>query len=530
MSRLSVLAALVLVLMLPFLVRATSGTRAVSGAGGKDGLKLVVITPHVEQIREEFGRAFDRWHFRTKGSHVAIDWRTPGGTSDIMKQLESTLEAAAKNGRVDASGKARPGSAGCDLFFGGGSFEHGRMKDEKKVVARDGKTVAYRMGQPARFEQRQLDEWFGTNKIGVQNLYDPDQYWIGTALSGFGIVFNTDVLRRLGLSEPRSFGDLCDYRMLNMVALADGRQSGSVTTTYDSIMNKEGWDRGWRTLREMCGNARYFASSSTKPPIDVSQGEAAAGLAIDFYGRGQAQALLRPGQDPKTGRVGYVDPEGSVYIDADPASILNGAENFDLARTFIEFCMTEEAQALWQFPTIGRQTSADAPTDGSGRKFGPDEYELRRMPARRVMFEKYQKFFVDQTNPFTLASDVPSRGWRSGIAPMMAAFGIDTSRELRRAWRVLSGARAAAKAGKFPTGKLEEMERAFYAMPTHTMKDGSRLEFNEKNFKAIKGDTNSWKDLDHGKRSLIGYTQFFREQYRRVIFLGEGHDLSGSAQ
>ena len=54
-----------------------------------DAPTLVVITPHVEQLREEFARGFDRWHVRTHGAHVAIDWRTPGGTSDIMRLIVS---------------------------------------------------------------------------------------------------------------------------------------------------------------------------------------------------------------------------------------------------------------------------------------------------------------------------------------------------------------------------------------------------------------------------------------------------------
>ncbi len=530
-QKLAVLVALLLVLSLPFLVRGMAGQSAPAAAAkGRNVPKLVIVTPHVEQIRSEFGAAFSRWYERTQGSPVAVDWRAPGGTSDIMKQLESTLEAAAKNGQIDDKGVAQAGSAGFDLFFGGGSFEHGKLKEEKKVRVSAEKTVTYRLGQPANFDKATLVGWYGEkNKIGEQNLYDPEQYWIGTALSGFGIVYNRDVLARLGLPEPRSFTDLCDYRMFNMVALADGRQSGSVTTTYDSIMNKEGWDKGWRTLREMSANARYFASSSTKPPIDVSQGEAAAGMAIDFYGRSQAQMLMKPGMDPKSVRVGYVDPEGAVYIDADPCSILNGTSNFDLSKKFIEFCLTEEAQALWQFHSI-RSVKGDAayPRTPDGRLFGPEEYELRRMPVRPVMYEKYAALMVDQTNPFKIASDVPLRGWRSAIAPMMAAFGIDTVSELRDAWQALNAARAASASGEFPSATLAEMERLFYAMPMHTMKDGTQLEFTEKNYKAIKTDANWAKDLDHGKRSLIAYTQFFRDSYRRVSVLAG--EKSGAGQ
>lgn len=528
-QKLAVLAALALVLGLPFIVRLSVGQERGAAMGvPKDAKRLIIVTPHVEQIRDEFAAAFDRWHFHNHGQHVVIDWRTPGGTADIIKQLEATAEAAARKGDIDATGAFAPGIAGSDLFFGGGSFEHGKMKDEKSVVTGDGKKVAYRLGRPAGFDQKQLDDWFGKNLIGVQYLYDPDQYWIGTALSGFGIVYNRDVLKKLGLPEPRGFADLTDPRYANMLALADGRQSGSITTTYDSILSKYGWTEGWRILRDMAANARYFASAATRVPVDVSQGEAAAGLSIDFYGRGQAQFLLKPGDDPASVRVGYIDPEGAVYIDADPVSILNGASNPELARRFIEFTLTPEAQALWQFPSRADARSAKNPIGADGQPMGPMKNELRRMPVRRMMYDPtgpYLAHMIDQTDPFTAASDVKTRGWRSAIPVLMAAFGIDTAHEARAAWLALNRAREAAKSGKLSESVVHEMEALFYAMPTHTMRDGSTLELNEKNYKAIRDDTKSWRDPDHGKRSLIAYTQFFSNNYHKIIQLAGDNGL-----
>lgn len=56
--------------------------------------RLVVLTPHHESIRDEFGRAFAReWKART-GEVVFIDWRVPGGTSEIAVMLKSEYTAA----------------------------------------------------------------------------------------------------------------------------------------------------------------------------------------------------------------------------------------------------------------------------------------------------------------------------------------------------------------------------------------------------------------------------------------------------
>ncbi|HZW06170.1 MAG TPA: hypothetical protein VFF65_03525, partial [Phycisphaerales bacterium] len=180
------------------------------------GQTLVVVTPHIEQIRLEFGAAFDRWHRRVHGSPVTVDWRTPGGTSEIRKLLESQAEAAVAAGAysivpakqlqhrgsekealpeavIDAERADLP-----DVFFGGGSFEHTASKVGIVTTALvDGKPqrVRVRISAPPvpapGFSAEYLASVYGPeNRVGVERLYDDDQHWFGTALSGFGIVYN----------------------------------------------------------------------------------------------------------------------------------------------------------------------------------------------------------------------------------------------------------------------------------------------------------------------------------------------------
>jgi iron(III) transport system substrate-binding protein len=485
---------------------------------------IVVLTPHVPQIQREFSAAFDAWHRRVHGSPAHIDWRQPGGTSEIMKVLEAHYQAAAKAGAFTfsdpANPAASPGATAYDLMLGGGSYEFGRLKQGVRLRSQDVPgappgEVVIPMSAPAPVTQAQLDEWFGENTIGAGLLYDPDRHWLGTALSGFGIVYNRDAFARLGLPEPTSFEDLASPALRGELALADPRQSGSVTTTYDAILSYYGWEKGWGVLRAMCGNARYFANSSPKPPIDVSHGEAAAGLAIDFYGRGQGQAVLLPGQDPREGRVGYVDPRGATYIDADPVAMLRGGPNPALAARFVEFCLSDEAQALWQFRALevmGRPNpkAANNPKGPDGQPMGPRNYELRRMPVRREMYQKYAAAFVDDIHPFESATTTKPAGWRSAIPIMMGAFGIDNARECRAAWaRVLS---------EPDPQRHVALEAAFHSFPTTTMPDGSVLEFTQANYRAI---AIAWRDPAFRARCEIEYTQFFLATYRTIATGGD---------
>lgn len=525
LARAAVLLAFAIVLGIPFALRP-----AAVRDDRTDAEQLIIVTPHVQQIRAEFSRAFDAWHHARTGRHVAIDWRSPGGTSEIVKQLEAQYQAALAGGHFrleDGQVIMEPGAIGFDLMLGGGSYDHGRLKRGVAWTI-DGTPINVPMSVPAGFTQDQLDDWYGENRIGAQHLYDPDQHWLGTALSGFGIVYNRDVLRRLGLPEPRSFEDLTDPRYAGWVAIADPRQSGSVTTTFDSILSNYGWEKGWRILREMAANARYFSNSSAKIPIDVSQGEAAAGLAIDFYGRGQAQSVLRPGERPEEGRVGYVDPVGTVYIDADPASLLRGAPHPELAKAFVEFTLSEEGQALWQFPAVlTNPLGEENPIGEEGRRLGPERFELRRMPVRREMYRKHLVRFIDKVDPFTLASDTTSKGWRGAIGPMMGAFAIDVPEEQQAAWIALNRARTDTA---FPRDVLEEMESLFYAWPEHTvLKDDGTVEamlpFTPENYRAITAD---WRRPGVAAKSRIAYTAFFRDNYARIVRLANEPALASA--
>ena len=53
--------------------------------------QVVVISPHNEAIRFEFGRAFSDWHLERYGQPVRVDWRVIGGTSEIMRYLRSEM-------------------------------------------------------------------------------------------------------------------------------------------------------------------------------------------------------------------------------------------------------------------------------------------------------------------------------------------------------------------------------------------------------------------------------------------------------
>jgi len=461
-----VAAGLVALVAVPVVVRDGGGATASSTR------QVVILSPHNEQIRTEMGRGFAAWHEATFGEPVAVAWSTPGGTSEIRKMLIASAEADLREGR--------PLGGNADLLFGGGSYEFNQLSKPVEVEV-DGTVRTATILQPIDFTPAFLREVYGDGRIGDEPLFSAEGTWFGVALSGFGIVYNREILRSLEVPDPEVWADLCDPRLRTWLVLANPGQSGSVTTAMEAILQRRGWDEGWAILRRMAANSRSFVSSASKAPIEVSLGEAAAGLCIDFYGRYQAQALADAAEAlgaPELDRLGYVDPPGQTVIDPDPIAMLRGAPEPELSKRFIEFCLSETGQALWQFHAGFEGDPA------TGAPAGPERFELRRMPVRRDLYAKHAARMVDRVDPYAVASGVPDydRSMRAFIAPIFAAFAIDRAPLLREAWNAIVDhpsypreAGGLVRAADVGDPQLRAMLEAFDAMPTVAAPDGGEV-------------------------------------------------------
>ena len=175
---------------------------------------------------------------------------------------------------------------------------------------------------------------------------------------------------------------------------------------------------------EMCirdSNSRYFTDSSAKIPHDVAQGNAAAGMSIDFYGRTFEEDKKKPNGES---RVSFVVPEGGTSVSVDPVAILTGAPNPALAQEFVQFLLTEQAQMLWAARL--------------GSEFGPQYRNLRRLPVRRDLYdEEHLAMMVDaEVMPYELAQKFEYRGDWTGhlftpLRMIVRSMCIDSHEELK---------------------------------------------------------------------------------------------------
>jgi len=473
-KRAVIILALVGIVALPFILRPKQAPKEQADD------TLVIITPHNEAIRHEYGVGFRQWYKARTGRSVFIDWRVIGGTSEIARFLESEYVAAFQNhwvrrlGRpwsievqaafanarlaADAPAQAQEArqeflasevSCGIDLFFGGGSYDFIRQAQAGRLV-------------PSRILQTHPD-WFKDDIIPFsyagEPFWDKQGRWIGNVLSSYGILYNRDALRRLGIKRaPEQWEDLTDPRYVGEIALADPTKSSSIAKAFENLIQqqmqlrlvelraaaphrpaaeleaqavREGWARGLQVLQLIGANSRYFTDSSQKPPIDVSQGNSAVGICIDFYGRYQAEAVRRR---DASARLEFVTPRGGTVSSVDPIALLRGAPNRAVAEAFIEYSLSMEGQKLWNFKV--------------GAPGGPTQFSLRRLPIRRDFYaqEEWKELRSDpDAEPFAASAQlVYQPAWTGGIFREMAfiirVMSLDTHPELVRAWRAVAAA------------------------------------------------------------------------------------------
>lgn len=479
---------MLLVVGVPFMLRPAAVPRE-GAAGTGDAPRLVIFSPHNEQVRHELAWAFNAWRAGRGEAAVQFDWRASGGTSDLRKGILAQFEAAARAGTEDQG-------IGADLFFGGGEFEHNKLV-QGVTVMRGGEPVTVTASISMELSEALLTEAFPSPYIGGERLYHPERYWVGVVLASFGIVYNRDVLMMVNLLEPETWADMADPAYTGWIALADPGHSGSIAVTYDTIVRRLGWTDGWALLRRIFANARYFTASASKVPVDVSAGEAAAGMCIDFYGRFQAGAVSTVAG--AADRVGYVDPDGMTATTADPISILRGAPQRALANQFVTWLLSADAQRLWQRKL--------------GSPGGPVRYELRRQPVRRDLYTAEEKIhWTDpEIDPFNTAKPYTAQmpSYYNMIAPVSHAMAIDVHDELRAAWRAILRTSADHPHRNEMLALFDQMPVELTLDPADDM-EAFRARLNER-----------YRDPDRMLTDRIAWTLFFRNNYQRIVELAE---------
>lgn len=269
--------------------------------------ELVLITPVAKTLTDpalaEFAKyAKERWNITVKTAALAAG--TPVAYGRIVEW------------------KGRPEA---DIFWGGESALFDKLA-EQKLLAKLNLPKAVMSAIPASI-----------GKPKAIPLKDPKDFWTGTVLEPYGLVYNPKLYQRLGLQPPKDWDDLLDPKLKGNVAQSAPTRSSSSHATYEVILQRDGDEKGWEWLKRLAGNTGIFAARSRDVPSVVARGEFAAGFAVPSY---MAFEDRLAGFDIK-----FVAPK-TAWITPEPIAILAGAKHPKAARAFIEFMLSERGQRV----------------------------------------------------------------------------------------------------------------------------------------------------------------------------------------
>jgi ABC-type Fe3+ transport system substrate-binding protein len=181
-------------------------------------------------------------------------------------------------------------------------------------------------------------------KIGNYPINDPQGFYLGQALAGYGIMYNTRYLKANRLAAPKEWTDLIRREWFSHVAMTSPSRSGTMHLTVETILQGEGWDRGWAQILQMAGNSAAVTERSFGVPDGINNGQFGAGPVIDFFGLAGKYSGFP---------VDFVYPAVTSIVPANIA-LIAGGKNTAEARKFVEFALSQEGQELLLDPKISR--------------------------------------------------------------------------------------------------------------------------------------------------------------------------------
>jgi ABC-type Fe3+ transport system substrate-binding protein len=181
-------------------------------------------------------------------------------------------------------------------------------------------------------------------KIGNYPINDPEGFYFGQALAGYGIMYNVRYLKANKLEAPKEWTDLVRPQWFGHVAMTAPSRSGTMHLTVETILQGEGWDKGWSQILQMAGNSAQITERSFGVPDGLNNGQFGAGPVIDFFGLAGKYSGFP---------VEFVYPQMTSIVPANIA-LIAGGRNAAEGRTFIQFALSQEGQEILLDPKISR--------------------------------------------------------------------------------------------------------------------------------------------------------------------------------
>src|SRR5262249_17099247 len=164
------------------------------------------------------------------------------------------------SGENYAQVKAEAANPKGDIWWGGTGDPH-------LQAAEEGLTLEYKSPRLA-----ELQDW------AVRQAEQSKYRTVGVYAGALGFGFNTPLLSKKGLPEPKAWKDLLDPRYKDEVQVADPNSSGTAYTLLATIIQLFGEDQGWDYLKKLHKNVNQYTKSGAAPAKAAALGETLIGI------------------------------------------------------------------------------------------------------------------------------------------------------------------------------------------------------------------------------------------------------------
>jgi len=300
----------------------------------------------------EWCQAIARGFERETGVRVTL---TQKSTGEMLAQIR----AEARNPRGD-------------VWWGGTGDPHVAAGEEGLTVLREPAMLA------------ELHPWAQAQWQQTRGLT------VGVYASVLGFGFNTELLQRRSLAEPRCWSDLLNPAYRGEIQMSNPNSSGTAYVVIATLVQLMGEDRAFEYLRALHANINTYARSGTGPINAVARGETAVSISF-VHNAAEERAAGFP--------VGWAVPcEGTGY-EIGSMSLIRGARNAATAQRFYDWALGAQAQLAASQEARKLQTMANrgvplvegAPNMENSRLIDYDNARFGASAERRRLLQRWDR-------------------------------------------------------------------------------------------------------------------------------------------
>jgi len=287
---------------------------------------------------------------------VQEEWCRPMVAAFERKTGIKVAMTRKSSGEIYAQVKAEASNPRGDIWWGGTGDPH-------LQAAEEGLSVEYKSPM-----LKELLPW------AVKQAEQAKYRTVGVYAGVLGFGYNTEILAKKKLPEPKCWSDLVSDKYKDDVQVADPNSSGTAYTLLATIVQLQGEDKGFDFLKRLHKNINQYTKSGAAPAKAAASGETLVGITFLH----DLVTMAVQGGPLKT-----VAPcEGTGY-EVGSMSIIKGGKNQKEARAWYDWALTPEAQS------IGAEAKSFQMPSNKSAKIPPQAPRLEQIKVIDYDFAKY---------------------------------------------------------------------------------------------------------------------------------------------